>query len=509
MQSYRVVFAVALVAGCGRVGTHIEGDGDDAGEVAGADDPADADDIASEDDAVDEDDNPGEVVAEPVPPAASVTTIGLLEQSGTARDGDELTAADATPTYVVGSGTNAQVRPWIGVSECTGCGGAKAQRIRFPNLDIGAQHWLIIRPGYVSSAAGFRAVVVEGAAKITGGATFSWAPTGAGGWLPRPVTIAFVAETSDLTLELRSTQSRGNHYLYIDQLELTINQPASACVPVRYYRFRVAREVAMYCVVSSATNERPVLDVDIPDTGNAVARATLSVRQGTSNRTIHFWGARVAIGDRRLQHAAGDDLYPGATFRGKTVVGAGTLLPNNRRLLVTGYSGAQGCVSGLVSVLPESVAEVWVESPNCRGRDIAMANLYANVGTKTLWYWPTSAMAPAVTTSFDVQPRHRMVEVIGAIEGSPVGNTVPAHMYSQVTVDALGILDTRKDIPLIGSGGGMMHLVLGPQRLINRRRTPLADGIHRFHLQAGKAFLARTSTGGCCGDATLAVVGLP
>ncbi len=140
----------------------------------------------------------------------------MLENTKTSVDWDEFASSDVQPTYTFGTSGLSDIRAWVGVSDCAGCGGLKTQRFRLANLDPGDTYTLVIKPAHVSSAASFYARVSAGTASISRGASASFSP---GYQDPSSLwTIRFTPQTSDVTIEVGGNSTSGANYLYFDAI---------------------------------------------------------------------------------------------------------------------------------------------------------------------------------------------------------------------------------------------------------------------------------------------------
>ncbi|MBK6849591.1 MAG: hypothetical protein IPG96_19360 [Proteobacteria bacterium] len=84
---------------------------------------------------------------------------------------DELQSGSLTGTYRWGTSTPADLRAWLGHSDCGGCqpGYAKRQRLTFIGLVPGQSYTLTAGLAYVIGTAYYAAYVVEGQADMLAG----------------------------------------------------------------------------------------------------------------------------------------------------------------------------------------------------------------------------------------------------------------------------------------------------------------------------------------------------
>ncbi len=252
----------------------------------------------------------------------------------------------------------------------------------------------------------------------------------------------------------------------------------------------------------------PVFDVAVPAGGQALARANLIVRHQGAGITpvIHFWNARVVVGTPELAFGIGDDVCPGVVVR-RTNLGYGRLDATAGRVRELVFQGSSPCTDGALTIEAGSTLDVWVESPEseCRGRDIFVRSFYRMVETDTnvYWVWPT-LMAQVLSARFEAVETSETARVLAVIEGTPWDNpnstcgSEAATLVLQTAVDG-EILSTVRDV--VPASSGMGHLVLSADAEVE-----ISVGEHEVSLLAGSNFERYVTTGGCCGDATLAVI---
>jgi hypothetical protein len=281
-----------------------------------------------------------------------------------------------------------------------------------------------------------------------------------------------------------------------------ITDATTACAPVKTFSFTTPADVTLSC---DATKPAVVLDVDVPAQGAALARATLTIRHVASSVT-HFWNASLVVGTPVYAYGIGDDVCPGST-RTRANVGYGVLDASSSHVVVHAYEGAAPCTDGALVVAAGSKVDVWVEAPGdaCRGRDLVVKSLYGSTGTdpNLYWNWPTS-MARVLTTSITTEAPTESLELVGVIEGSPhhdpntVCGSEVATLVMQPFLDGAATATLTDVVP---ASGGMGHVVLSADTT-----TSVAAGAHTVELFGGSNFVDLVTTGGCCGDATIAAI---
>ncbi len=281
-------------------------------------------------------------------------------------------------------------------------------------------------------------------------------------------------------------------------------EAGSPCAPL-HLSFPLGAAVPLAC---DASAPRVVLQVQLPAAGRALARANLQVRHvgAPLSTVIHFWSARVEVGSPVLAYAVGDDVCPGVTSQ-RTNLGLGTVAAGGV-VRVLAHQGASPCIEGALQVEAGSSLEVWLESTAaaCSGRMLRARSYYQTAGVTQLWEWPTSTTA-ILGESLQTEGAAEKLRVLAVIEGTPQLNPNPSCGAEAATLVAQTLLDgavlaTVTDV--VPASQGMGHLVLS----LDAVKT-VAAGVHKAELLAGKNFLGQVTTGGCCGDAVLALVREP
>ena len=283
---------------------------------------------------------------------------------------------------------------------------------------------------------------------------------------------------------------------------------STECGPVTTFSYTLAAPVALACDAGSA---RVVFDVTVPAHGQALARANLIIRHQGAGITpvIHFWNARVVVGTPELAYGIGDDVCPGVSVS-RTNLGYGRLSAEADHVQVLSYQGSSPCTDGALTIEPGSTLDVWVESPEpeCRERGIVVRSFYQMVDTDTnvYWVWPT-LMAEVLSATFETTEASENARVLAVIEGTPWENpnsicgSEAATLVLQTALDGATLSTVRDVVP---ASSGMGHLVLAADAEVE-----VFAGAHEVSLLAGSNFDRYVTTGGCCGDATLAVIREP
>jgi hypothetical protein len=251
--------------------------------------------------------------------------------------------------------------------------------------------------------------------------------------------------------------------------------------------------------------------------GFALARLSLDIQHVAPGgaTTVHFWSAAVAVGDPAHPDAVdwglGDDVCPYQINKGRTNLGYGWLGAGNDRVRVTAVQGSTGCTNGALMVLPGAELEVWIEDgrPECQKQRVAIGSWYREAGVSDLYEWTTSP-TPIVSTELSLVEPSRL-SIFSVVEGSPHDNPNDACGAEASTLTMGTKLDgawvgfSRDTVP---ASGGMGHVVLSTST-----ERDVAPGLHTATLLVASDFVPPpgfpVTTGGCCGDATIAIVAEP
>lgn len=155
---------------------------------------------------------------------------------------DEFTGGSSNaPLFVFGISNLSDIRSWIGHSECPICkpGYPKKQRFMFRNLQIGQIYKLNILPAYSSDESRYFVTIIIGKASLVSSDNIYFQK---GGYLTKDNAwaIVFKPETTDLTIELGNSETKGNHYLMFDEIDFIPPAPqpttSLSVVPVSFER---------------------------------------------------------------------------------------------------------------------------------------------------------------------------------------------------------------------------------------------------------------------------------
>lgn len=285
----------------------------------------------------------------------------------------------------------------------------------------------------------------------------------------------------------------------------------SGCRAPRHYRYVLPPGQEKFLLCGSG-NAQAIWDLSVPDTGLAVARASVVFKNNNALVT-HFWNVSVIVGQAVSSYSVGDDVCPNMATGVKQILGYGRLTAANSKVRVQSYQGASPCTDKSIAVWSGAYLDIWVEDDGgaCAGKDIQFASYYRNQllnagsATANLWNWSTT-MEPLHTLSVTKNPDRNQLLVLSSVEGTPAQdpNTVcgseAATLVSQHAVQGLTAAQKIEPVP---ASQGMGHLVLSGEST-----WPLANLNPSFTVQLllGSNFAPPPTTGGCCGDGTLAVI---
>jgi hypothetical protein len=280
-----------------------------------------------------------------------------------------------------------------------------------------------------------------------------------------------------------------------------------ACNPPRHYRFTLepGQEKVLPCTPGSVD----LLDVQVPDQGYAVGKASFVFANSGTQQTIYYWNAQVVVGTAIHSYASGDDICPGANSGVKSVIGYGKLDSASASVKVVSRQGASPCVDGEIVVWSGGYLDVWVEdaASHCHGTDIQVASWYGSHGFTDRWYWTTS-FAPILTLDPSVAPGRTRAMLLASTEGTIEANpnqqcgSEAATLASRIMLDGAQADAVAEAIP---ASMGMGHLVLDHDVEVS-----VTMGPHTVALELGSnTGFSQVFTGECCGDAMIAAVLLP
>jgi hypothetical protein len=135
----------------------------------------------------------------------------------------EFSSSAVAPVLVVGTGSTADIRQWIGHSTCGSCGAGvtKTQDILISGSSTPHAVTITLKSRHASSNATYSASVVQGAAYVSSGGTKVF-PVGAGSdtW-----TIQITpTSTPPFIIRLGNGLTSGSNYMYLDSLRVQITE---------------------------------------------------------------------------------------------------------------------------------------------------------------------------------------------------------------------------------------------------------------------------------------------
>lgn len=278
---------------------------------------------------------------------------------------------------------------------------------------------------------------------------------------------------------------------------------ATVCAPVRKLNFPIGAPIKLTCTSA------PLIDIPVTGAGGfAFARANLQLQHAVLPAVSYAWNATVEVGAAdadQISFGIGDDVCPGAKVN-KVAAGYGHLATGSNHVVLHLLQAASPCVAGTLTLLAGSSIDVWVEddSPDCQKKSIAVASYYKTAGTTTTFDWPATTPTTILTQKIDTAAADTSLLSFTTVEGTPTLNpntscgTESATLTMQTMFD--GVVQSTVKLPVPASTG-VGHLVLDASK-----DAKVTAGGHSVQLQVAKSFVAKTSTGGCCGDAMIALV---
>jgi hypothetical protein len=233
----------------------------------------------------------------------------------------------------------------------------------------------------------------------------------------------------------------------------------TTCAPPRHYSYSIPSGIALRCVDTTAPNAGFVdlLKVTVPDTGQAVARATARYSNQDAQAT-YFWAAYALVGATTISGQVGDDICPGTSTPDKTLLGAGSLSAGAQEVHVFAAQGAETCVDHRV-VSEGGTLDVWVEdpSPQCVGVDIGI------IDHRDRYDWTTS-MTEMISLPVPSTTGRGSILVLSSVEGSPTKDPNTVCGQETATGVAQVVLGSQVDTVTgaFPASLGMGHLVLAP-----------------------------------------------
>jgi hypothetical protein len=255
--------------------------------------------------------------------------------------------------------------------------------------------------------------------------------------------------------------------IYFGILLMSTNSFAVTCAPPRHYQYALSNQVALPCRGPNLNIRVPVMTVNVPDRGRAIARANLTYLNPDSS-VYYFWNGIVVVGGTSVGLSHGTDICPKTSSSGAAILGYGDLNSNNQSTVsVMVQEGAAACVDGVVTAASGTL-DVWVEDPNpaCVGRDIrfiSSANVY---GEDNIYFWSDS-MTELLHLPVSASSNRSEILIMGAVEGTPISGSTPYscssgspnfNLAAQLMSTDQGVVSTLKSA--IPPFSGMGHLVL-------------------------------------------------
>ncbi len=278
---------------------------------------------------------------------------------------------------------------------------------------------------------------------------------------------------------------------------------ATGCAPVRKLNFPIATAVKLGCTSA------PVIDLPIPGGGGfAFARANLQLQHSGLPKAVYSWTATVEVGEAdtdQIAFAIGDTICP-TTKATKVAAGYGHLTSASSHVIVQLFEGATSCIAGTLTLLAGSSVDVWIEddSPACQKKSIAVASYYKTSGLTTTFDWPVTTTATILTQKIDTAAADGSLLTFTTVEGTPTVNpnttcgSESSSLTMQTTLDGVSLSIVKGLVP---ASTGQGHLVLDASH-----EGKVTAGGHSVALQVAKSFVSKVTTGGCCGDAMIALV---
>jgi len=301
------------------------------------------------------------------------------------------------------------------------------------------------------------------------------------------------------------------------------NGSCAICSAPRHYQYSLSSPTALKC----SPTETKLLQVQVPDHGYALARATMVF--ANSNSQSYYWNANLIVGDS-ANFANGDDICPKASTTNKISLGYGLLNANSSTITLQAYQGSSPCIDGQVTALAGSSLDVWVEdpAPDCQKRDINMITTYNTLtfptpssiaqvypaSTYPYFAW-TNSMSILATLPVPVTSGRSQMLVLSSVEGTTInesnsnnytcGQSAPP-LISQIASNDLGILaQGESPVPTLGGQGNMGHLVNSSQT--SSAITYDSSTMNWLELLVGSNLSnVYVTTGGCCGDGKIGFV---
>ena len=284
-----------------------------------------------------------------------------------------------------------------------------------------------------------------------------------------------------------------------------VQSQSQACQPPRHYQFSSPTGYSLQC----APSQIPIFSVTVPDTGRAIARATIAVENWSDH--AYYWAASVHVGSPIYNYAVGDDIctrsYGSAANQNKSILGYGTLSPGNQTVTVNAYQGSYDCSNGAMTTFSGNTLDVWVEddSPACVGKDIVVKDYYADYGFTNIFQWQTY-MTPMLQIQTTVPQGRSSALLLSSVEATPDPNpntqcgSETATFVTQQVFNGSSVALRSQVSP---GYAGMSHIVLALESTVHSLVAG-ANVVAQFLV--GKNNVAPVTTGGCCGDGVYGII---
>lgn len=146
------------------------------------------------------------------------------------RGWEEFATRRDNPIYSFGASSSADIRGWIGHSDCAACpiGQNQTQRFRMAGLESGRVYRLRIGLAHVSSVRPLRATMVQGRGRFMRGGEYRAAQPGTTRGPGAQWDIVFTALSPEIVIAVGNDAVEGRHYAYLDTIELQVQRIETA-----------------------------------------------------------------------------------------------------------------------------------------------------------------------------------------------------------------------------------------------------------------------------------------
>ena len=284
--------------------------------------------------------------------------------------------------------------------------------------------------------------------------------------------------------------------------------PAVTCSPPKLEHFTLSSR-SVRCASSGDTL---LFDVELPNTGRAVARAQMVFSNSGLDGLPYVWSGNVIVGEPELASAIGADMVPGGNTGYTGLLGAGTLTAKKRRVqVVTRVSalGSPACYDGAITA-SQATLDVWIEDarPECAGKDLFATSWVKEKGQTASFEWGTS-FSDMVALPVKVSSERAHLRILSTVEATPLQNPSVSFVDTSKLVQSRTFV-AGKQVDLEQQGtpgvfGGMTHVVLATDAVA---QPPQGD--QRVQMQAAKTYTSTSViTKAQFGDGILVVIRQP